>query len=77
MHPAACFGLTDDEQKDLAKRRADDLARDSTPAGDGPDEPDGSEDGAGSALGDQDEEGDVGAVTLPPPDEVMERQAAA
>ncbi len=75
VHPAACFGLTDDEQKDLARRRADDLAGDSTPAGQDPEDPD----GAGSACEeqDQDEEGDIGTVTLPPPDDAMERQAAA
>ena len=81
VHPGACFALTGDEQKDLARRRADDLAHDSTQAGHDPEEPDGSDDGAGSASEeqdqDQDDEGDVGTVTLPPPDDVMERQAAA
>ncbi len=79
VHPAACFGLTDDEQKDLARHRADDLASDNTPAGHDPEDPDGSEDGVESASEDQgqDEEEDAGVVTLPPPDDAMERQAAA
>ena len=81
MHPAACFALTGDEQKDLARRRADDLAHDSTQTGHDPEDPDGSDDGAGSASEeqdqDQDDEGDVGTVTLPPPDDAMGRQAAA
>ncbi len=74
IHPAAWFALTNDEQKHLAERRADDLAGDSTPIGD---DPDGSDDTAGSTPADQDEEEDAAGVILPPPSDGMEQQAAA
>ena len=77
IHPAAWFALTDDEQKDLARRRTDDLAGDSTPAGGDPGDPDGSDDTAGSAPEDQDEEEDAAGVILPPTNDGMEQQAAA
>ena len=76
IHPAAWFALTDDEQKDLARRRADDLAGDSTPTSDDPEDPDGLDDTAGSAPEDQDEEEDA-SVIPPPPSDRMEQQAAA
>ncbi len=56
IHPAAWFALTDDEQKDLARRRTDDLAGTSMPTGHDPEDPDGSEDGAGSAPEEQDQD---------------------